>query len=126
VHQMLKDEGISRLLLVDDTGKLEGIVTRSDLANLLVAPSMKRRFPSEGSEGGFHSRGGEKEYREDHPVRRYAVTLVNTLPAGTKAHSLVSHLIESDHRSVVLVSRQQRPTGFLSVRDLLEAAAPAE
>lgn len=125
VHQLLKEKGVSRVILVTDTGALAGIITRSDLSNLLVAQSLKRRFPSEGSVAGSHSRGGEKEYREDHPVRRYAVTMVDTLPSGTRAHNLVTHLIESDHRSVVLTNRQQKPTGFLSFRDLLTAAAPS-
>lgn len=125
VHQLLKEKGVSRVILVSDTGVLAGIITRSDLSNLLVTQSMKRRFPSEGSVAGSHSRGGEKEYREDHPVRRFAVTLVDTLSDSTHAQSVVSHLIKSDHRSLVLVDRQQRPTGFLSLRDLLAAAAPS-
>lgn len=125
VYSLLRDQDVSRIILVNDTGVLAGIVTRSDLLQALIRPAVRRRFAPEGSDFGFYSRAGEKKFRTDASVREHAVTMADTLPADTKKSKLVTHLINSPHRSVVLVDSKRRPSGFLSIRDLLQALSPA-
>ncbi len=126
IYNQLKEAGVSRIILTGDTGALAGIVTRNDLARAFTEPSVRRRYPSEGSVFGFHSRGGEKKFRADYPVRRYATTMVDTLPAGSSQADLVTHLTNSAYNSLVLIDGKLRPVGFLSIRDLLQAVSPPE
>ncbi len=123
IYQLQKEKGVSRVLLVEDNGSLAGMVSRSDLMQAFIKPTEKRRFPPEGAFSGFHSRAGEKKYREDHPARSYAGGLVDTLPATTPRSEIVEHLIASPHNSIILVDGNNRPTGFLSTRDLLLAVS---
>ncbi len=123
VYSLLKEKGVSRIVLTEESGALAGIVTRSDLMHAFIKPSVRRRFAGEGTVFGFYSRASEKKFRTDYPVRPYAVTMVSTLPARTGKSKIVTHLIESEHNSVVLVDSRHRPTGFLSIRDLLQAIA---
>lgn len=126
IYSQLKETGVTRIILTSATGAIAGIVTRNDLARAFIKPSVRRRYPSEGSVGGFYSRSGEKKFRTDYPVRRYATTLVNTLPAGTKKTELVKHLTQSQRNSVVLIDNKLRPTGLVSYRDLLQAVSRPE
>ncbi len=126
IYNQLKDTGVSRIILAKDTGAIGGIITRNDLARAFIKPSVKRRYPSEGSVVGFYSRGGEKKFRADYPVRRYATTMVDSLPADSSKTDLVVHLTNSPHNSVVLIDRKFRPTGLVSIRDILRAITPSK
>ncbi len=118
---MLKEKGVSRLIVVDDEGSLAGIVSRSDLMHTLIKPTPKMRFPKEGTHMGYYSYAGEKKFRKDDPIRKYITSLVDTIPDSTSKVKILSHLINSEHNSIILVDSDKRPTGFLSIRDILQA-----
>lgn len=121
VFHSLKEKGVSRMVLVDAEERLAGIVTRSDLMQTLIKPTSKMRFPKEGSHAGFYSLAGEKTFRKDKPIGKYLTRLVDSLPKGVSKIEIVTHLISSSHDSVVLIDKQNKPTGFLSMRDILKA-----
>lgn len=116
----LKEKGVSRMVLVNDEGVLSGIVTRSDLMRTLIKPTVKMRFPKEGSHVGFYSLAGEKKFRKSEPVRKYYTAFVNTLADNTPKAKIIKRLITSSHDSIVLVDKYKKPTGFLSTRDILK------
>lgn len=109
------------MVIVDAQGSLEGIVTRSDLMQSLIKPTAKMRFPKEGTHAGFYSLAGEKKFRKSEPVGTYSTGFVDSLPDNTPKAQIVLHLINSSHDSIVLVDSDNKPTGFLSTRDLLQA-----
>ena len=125
IYNLLKDKEVSRVILVADNGQLAGIVTRSDLMSAFIKPRM-RRFPPEGTIAGFYSKAGEKKYTQDRPARRYATTMVDSLPGKTQRHQIVERLIKSPYNSIVLVDGRRKPTGFCSMHDLLRAVASVE
>src|SRR5690606_12937954 len=49
VQALLKEQGISRIVLTEENGAIAGIITRGDLMHAFTLPSVGRRFPSEGS-----------------------------------------------------------------------------
>ncbi|GJQ48464.1 inosine 5-monophosphate dehydrogenase [Candidatus Kuenenia stuttgartiensis] len=117
----LKEKGVSRMVIVNAEGSLAGIVTRSDLMQALIKPTAKMRFPKEGTHVGFYSLAGEKKFRKSDPIRKYYTVLVDSLPDDTSRTEIVSHLITSPHDSIILVDKHNKPTGFLSTRDILRA-----
>jgi CBS domain-containing protein len=119
IYHLLKEKNVSRIVLVDDEGDLAGIVSRGDLKKAFMQPTPKERFPQEGSHIGFYSLAGEKKFRTDAPVLRYATVAVDALPDTTPKDKIVLRLVTSPYNSVVLVSNRRKPTGFLSLRDLL-------
>lgn len=123
VFNELKEKGVSRIVLVDDKGVLAGIVTRGDLMESVMKPTEKVRVANEGTRAGRNSFGGEKKSRKEEPVRKFYSAGVFTLPDSTPIEQVVARLVESLHNSVVLVNKQNVPTGFLSTRDVLQAIA---
>jgi predicted transcriptional regulator len=123
VFHELKEKGVSRLVVVDGEGDLAGIVTRRDLMQSLIRPTAKMRFPNEGTQMGYYSLAGEKKFRKEEPIRTYYTALVATLPDTTPMDKIITRLVTSPHNSVILIDTHQKPTGFLSLRDLLQAVA---
>lgn len=121
VFNEFKEKGVSRMVLVDAEGDLAGIVTRGDMMQAMIKPTDKMRFPNEGSRVGHRSLGGEKKTRKTEPVTQYYTALVDTLLDSTPIPEIVKHLIISPHDSIVLVNKSNKPTGFLSTRDILQA-----
>lgn len=121
VFHTLKERGVSRMILTSDTGTLAGIVTRGDLLPSQLKPADRERVADEGTQAGLRSATGEKEYRLEEPVTKYATTLVDTKRADTPVPKLISHLLDSEHNNVVLVDADNKPVGFLSTRDMLLA-----
>lgn len=121
VFHTLKEKGVSRMIIVDAEGDLAGIVTRSDLMRSLIKPTSKMRFPKEGTHVGFYSLAGEKKFRKEEPIRKYYTAQVDSMPDNTPKEKIVAHLIASPHNSIVLVDKFNKPTGFLSTRDILQA-----
>jgi predicted transcriptional regulator len=123
IYQKFKKENISRVILVDDEKKLVGIVSRGDLLKAFIKPTSKQRFSGGGTARGFYSAEGEKKSREEKPVSKYYVALVNHCPEDSPRDKIISALIKSKYNSVVLVDKYNKPSGFLSTRDLLDAIA---
>ncbi len=121
VFHKLKEKGVSRLIVVDAEGDLAGIVSRRDLMRSLTKPTPKMRFPNEGTVAGRQSMAGEKVFRQEEPIRKYYTSRVFSISDKTTKEKIISGLLESPHNSVILVNGQNKPTGFLSMRDLLQA-----
>lgn len=121
VFHALKKRGVSRMILTDETGSVAGIVTRGDLLPSMLQPTDKERFANEGSSAGLRSVAGEKKYRLEDPITKYATTMVDTQRVDVPVPELLSHLITSGYTNVVLVDTENKPAGFLSTRDILLA-----
>lgn len=121
VYQKLKKEGVSRIVLVDDKSKLVGIISRGDLVKAFIKPTSKNRFANEGTAMGYNSLAGEKKFRKDEPVRKYYTALVGSLSENSPRDKVVSTLVTSPHNSLVLVDKNNKPSGVLSIHDLLKA-----
>lgn len=120
VFHKLKEKGVSRMILVDAKGVLEGIVTRGDLMHSKMKPTSRIRFSGEGSSAGYSSLAGEKIYRKNESIRRYYTSSVDSLSVDTPMSEVVKHLINSPHNSIVLVDEGNKPVDFLSIRDIIE------
>lgn len=125
-YDYLREKNISRVILVDDKGKLKGIVSRKDIAGILLEPAGRQRFSMRKGSPTSHSFDEEKIRRIGHPLRKYAKINVLTYPASRPLASAAKCLLDSKLNSIVLVDGLMRPTGLISIRDLLSAALGLE
>lgn len=125
-YDYLKEKNISRVILVNDKGKLKGIVSRKDIAGILLEPAGRQRFSMRKGSPTSHSFDEEKIRRIGHPLRKYAKINVLTYPASRPPVSAAKCLLDSKLNSIVLVDGLMRPTGLISIRDLLSAALGLE
>ncbi len=119
VFQIMQDKDVSRVVLTDDSGVLSGIVSRKDLLNVYMKPTQKQRFGKSGNQQTNRAFDTEKEYRKTDPIKKYMTDQVNTLSNNTKQEKIINQLIGSEHNSVVLINKYNKPVGFLSLRDIL-------
>lgn len=97
----MKNRGVSRLVVVNNTGRLAGIVTRYDLNAVLGQPS------------------GGKNRPLNQPVKNFVKKNVVTADRRTPANQLIGLMLDKRIGSVVLVNNQFQPVGLVSVRDCL-------
>lgn len=126
VFHLVRTKGISRIILTDSKGKVDGIVTRSDIKTAFIRPTPRQRFRGLSEKQYSQFFDEEEIYREDDPIERYSTTNVFTLPDSSSKREVIKKLIESEFKSVVLVDAQHKPSGFLSLKDIIHCLASFE
>jgi len=121
--QLMSDKHVSRIIIVDTSGQVSGIASRKDLLNAYMKPTQKQRFGKSGNPETDRAFDEEKEYRKDDPVTNYMTRTVHTISVDTNQEEIIKKLLTSPHNSIVLVDKQQRPRGFISLRDIFEGIA---
>lgn len=116
---VMKNENVSRVVLTDSHGVVEGIVSRADVREVYMQPVDRQRFrgPTEDSRTTFFD--DEDKERNTDPIERFMKTDVVTLPDTTEKKEVIKFLLTSKTNSVVLVNKLNKPVGFLSTKDIL-------
>lgn len=97
-RNLMKKSGFSRLVVVNQSGRLSGILTRSDLNQTLSLPPQT-------------------------PVKAYIKRSVTTFRLQDDPIAVVHQMLERNIGSAVMVNQNFQPIGILSVRDCLAALA---
>ena len=111
-YQVMKDKQVSRLPLVNETGRLVGIVTRFDIQQAFAIPQQKPRW---------FSRVGNKESKTHHPITKYSKKLAATLPYQTTGRAIVEKMVQENVGSVILINADYKPVDIVSSHDILKA-----
>jgi len=123
VYQHMKEKGVSRIVLVDDEGNMTGIISRSDLLPVFMKPTPKQRFGKNGVRSTDWAFDTEKKYRKNEPVRTFLTEMVEKAGVGASRKEIIKKLIASDHNSIVIVDKGNKPVGFVSLRDMFISLA---
>lgn len=121
VYHRLREKEVTRIVLVDDEGKLEGIVARRDIKEAFIRPTQRMRFSKKLGHNNSYSFDEEEFKREDKEIRSFYKKNVFTLPYNLYKREIIKKLIEADQNSVVLINEDIKPVGIISVRDILKA-----
>ncbi len=121
VYKLMRNQNVSRVVLIDEEEKLAGIVSRSDLRDSFAKPPPRDRFRSKNGEAHDFLYDEEQVRRLDAPIRNFATINVFSQSDTKDCDDIVPLLITTKSTSVVLVDQQRKPTRFLSTRDLLDA-----
>ena len=124
VQSLMKKRRVSRLVLMDDTGRIAGIISRSDLARYMGAPSSNQRFSTRGGNLQNYSYDAEEVSRRTATLGGLFTKNVRTLRASqATAEAVIELLASGGPRSVVITDGDRKPTGFVSMHDVLRAIA---
>jgi len=126
VRSLMKNKNISRVVLIDDGGKLAGIISRQDLLDSSMKPTDKQRFGKNGNPQTDRAFDREKEFRDDDSITAYATYNVHKIQFDARLETIIEKLLTSVHGSIVLTDNDQKPVGFLSLRDLLTVVSSLE
>jgi CBS domain-containing protein len=120
IYHTLRDQDVSRIMLTDENGKLAAIVTRSDIKTAFIRPGLRQRFRGKAEEQKQNIFDPKEEiYREDDPISRYAKTNVFSVRDEISKKDAINTLIKSTFNSLVLTNDLEKPTGILSLRDIV-------
>jgi len=106
----MRDHAISRIPIVDEEGKLEGLVTLHDLIVRFIKP----RFRAKTGE-----LAGEKIPPFSMPLRDVMIRGVITIHPEAKVRDAVEVLKRNDIDGLVVVNENNKVVGILTVKDLL-------
>jgi CBS domain-containing protein/ribosome-associated translation inhibitor RaiA len=122
VYTQMRQENISRVIIVNTEGKLEGIVGRRDIyLALMVPPRGKQRYGA--LDGGYKSLTFDEDWitKLDYPLLHLYHAQVTTASSTMPKREVLDKLITGEVPSVVLVDGNNKPQGILSMRPFLKA-----
>ncbi|WP_456423448.1 CBS domain-containing protein [Thermococcus sp.] len=106
----MRDHAISRIPIVDEEGKLEGLITLHDLIVRFIKP----RFRAKAGE-----LAGEKIPPFSMPLRDVMIRGVITILPDAKVREAIATMRDNDIDGLVVVNENDRVVGILTVKDLL-------
>ncbi len=112
---LFKENKISKLVVINNQGTLDGIVSQYDVTDAIAAP--KERHASA-------SRSGDKDAQLDKPVRNYARSHVTTLGEKATYADVTAHILEQKIGSIVIVDHKRTPVGIVTTKDILAFMVP--
>ena len=127
VYQIMKNENASRVLLVNKYGTLKGIVTRKDIFPYLTKPTTKQRVKTGGTSKSPNARNAKSSMfsfeltgRLEFPISAIAKSPLH-IHEKEPIEKIIERLLTSDYKSIVLTDEQEKPTGIISIRNVIEA-----
>jgi acetoin utilization protein AcuB len=115
---LMRSKGIRHLPVVDEAGRLVGVITDRDLRQATVAPALAEHL----SEGGQRRLRGLAQALEDVRVRDAMTWAVATIDPEATVQEAALRMFERRVGSLPVV-RDGRLVGILTERDLLRALA---
>ncbi len=106
----MRDHAISRIPIVNDEGKLEGLVTLHDLIIRFIKPRFKTQYGEVA---------GEKIPPFSMPLRDVMIRGVITILPDAKVREAVATMRDNDIDGLVVVNEENKVVGILTVKDLL-------
>jgi CBS domain-containing protein len=110
-RSILKKRKISRLPVIDDQGKIIGLLTRFDIREALSDPK---------SSPGF-SKSGKKDKSLNVSIEGFMNKRVFTQSIDDSFKDSVLAMIDKSLGSVVLVDKDNKPVGIVTLRDVIKA-----
>lgn len=122
-YQRMKQNNISRLVVVDSLNKAIGILSRRDILPVFTAKTPKQRF------GRRLMRYHYASYYDEEKPRKLNIPISNTkyerrllyIKSYKSRAELLKKMITHNRNSIVILNNKNEPTGFVSRRDFLKA-----
>jgi CBS domain-containing protein/nucleotide-binding universal stress UspA family protein len=109
--RLMADHRIKRLPVVDDDGKLIGIVARSDVLRVIAHSEPSSEVAEQVMVGG-------------RLVSEFMASSVPTVGPEASAAEIVTRLVASPYRRVVVIDAQRQALGFITDREVIQQVGP--
>jgi CBS domain-containing protein len=113
VINLFESEDVSKLVVIDEKMKLQGIMSYYDIIPHLLVPTERIDARNMKSVSNLDTFQGLT-------VKNVAKSLVHTLTPNATLHDALQDIIKRSIGSVVIVNAQGFPVGIVTVRDLLQ------
>jgi len=107
---IFKEKKISKLIVVDTTGKLAGMLTYYDIIKFMTLPRKRQ---------SNDSRQGKKNAVLKKPVKNFYQSRVLTLTPKDTLSKAAKLILDKEIGSVVIVDDSKKPIGIVTTRDIL-------
>ena len=114
---LFKDHKISKLVVVNDQGAIDGIVSQYDITDVVAAPKER---------AGSGMRTGNKDVQLDKPIRNFAKKHVSTLGEHAAFAEVAKQILEQKIGSIVIANAKRMPVGIVTTKDILSFMVPKE
>jgi CBS domain-containing protein len=114
---LFKDHKISKLVVVNDQGAIDGIVSQYDITDVVAAPKER---------AGSGMRTGNKDVQLDKPIRNFAKKHVSTLGEHATFAEVAKQILEQKIGSIVIANAKRMPVGIVTTKDILSFMVPKE
>lgn len=108
---LFKTKKFSKLVVVDNFGKLKGVLSYYDIVNFIVGPKNKQ---------GRGERSGNKSSLLNLHVKTFAKSYVLTMSKDRLLSDVANTIIDKKIGSVVIIDSEHRPIDIITSRDLLQ------
>ena len=125
IYSFLRKEKTSRIVVVDEKGQIGGIITRRDIQQVFTAPPSKGRSTRAKNNRAFPIENKDLK-KFDFPVAEFTKTKVVTLPFNSDIKTILEEINNKKINSIILVDRNNKPKGILSIRSFLDALSKLE
>ncbi len=123
--QVMRENGVDRLPIVDDSGKLMSIITFTDLVEKYILRQQgkteggEREGVSGKSKNDSKAFDGEKTDMIGMPVSAFESSVIVTASKLDVVDTIIDKMSKYDISSIILVEND-RPVGIVTARDLLK------
>ena len=123
IYKLLRQKGTTRIVIINKKGKLISIISRRDIEEALMKPTQRQRFSGKSSNISDYAFNQESITRFDKPISKFYTSNVLTAPKESDLAKTLQKLINSNKNSLVLVDKNNFPSGIISNRIILKAIA---
>lgn len=112
-------ESISKLVVVDENGKMAGVVTKRDIMSEYLTKTKRQRFSTRAVPKNY-SFDREQVRRGDEPISLFYSPSGDVYDERIGNYQAIMNLIKSKYNTVVLVDKNQKPTELMGTKNVLE------
>ena len=123
IYSLLRKKGTSRIILVNDKGKLAGIIARRDIEEVFTKPTTKQRFSTRKGKTLNYSFDKEITTRFDSPISKFYIRNILIAKKELGIEKILQRIINAEKNSIIIVDKNNYPSGIISIRTILKALA---
>lgn len=121
VYSKFRSLKVSDVAVIDDLGKLVGLISRKDIQESYIKPSSRQRFNKDADIRADNiSFDVEESYRWSNKIRKYESKMVFTLSYELTLDQMINQLINSEFNDAVVIDESSRPIGILTTEGILK------
>ncbi len=124
IYEAFRNTDQSKMVLVDDNGKLKAIITRNEIEKALMSHRKRERYSARVGEQGKNFMRIESEPDIDEtPAIEFASKSVISIEDKEKIKNTLNKMVDKNVSSIIILGKYGRPEEIISAGSILKALA---